>query len=88
MVDNLEIAGIDVIYGGSGEGEALGAEFKISLNAYLTELVASPIRTLADAIAFNNKHSDLVSTFRRGCEHLLAVLQRSALENVTNELIG
>ncbi|CBI37907.3 unnamed protein product, partial [Vitis vinifera] len=35
------------------------AEFKISLNAYLKELVASPVRTLADVIAFNNKFSHL-----------------------------
>nr|CAN80905.1 hypothetical protein VITISV_016634 [Vitis vinifera] len=59
LVDHLEIANIDVIYGSSGEGAALEAEFKISLNAYLKELVASPVRTLADVIAFNNKFSHL-----------------------------
>ncbi|RVW38602.1 putative amidase C869.01 [Vitis vinifera] len=47
------------IYGSSGEYAALEAEFKISLNAYLKELVASPVRTLADVIAFNNKFSHL-----------------------------
>ncbi|RVW38603.1 putative amidase C869.01 [Vitis vinifera] len=66
LVDHLEIANIDVIYGSSGEYAALEAEFKTSLNAYLKELVASPVRTLADVIAFNNKFSNLVSTFRRG----------------------
>ncbi|KAJ4826112.1 hypothetical protein Tsubulata_010965 [Turnera subulata] len=40
---------------GSGEGAALVAEFKISLNRYLKDLVASPVRSLADIIAFNQK---------------------------------
>ncbi|KAF5961924.1 hypothetical protein HYC85_003133 [Camellia sinensis] len=35
------------------------AEFKLSLNAYLKELLAYPVRSLADAIAFNKKFSDL-----------------------------
>lgn len=59
MVDHLEIANIDVIFGSSREEATLEAEFKISLNAYLKELVASPVRTLADVIAFNNKFSHL-----------------------------
>jgi amidase len=63
LIDNLEIANIDVILNAalSGEATALLAEFKLSLNAYLKELVASPVRTLADVIAFNQKFSDLVS---------------------------
>ncbi|GAV80539.1 Amidase domain-containing protein [Cephalotus follicularis] len=43
----------------SDEGAALKAEFKIALNAYLRDLVASPVRSLADAIAFNLKFSKL-----------------------------
>ncbi|CAI9769826.1 unnamed protein product [Fraxinus pennsylvanica] len=35
------------------------AEFKISLNAYLKELVASPVQSLAEVIAFNKKFFDL-----------------------------
>lgn len=62
MVDNLEIPHLTEIYSDtSGEDIALSVEFKISLNAYLKELVASPVRSLADAIAFNNKHKKLVS---------------------------
>ena len=83
MVDHLEIANIDVIYGSSGEGAALEAEFKISLNAYLKELVASPVRTLADVIAFNNKFSHLVSTFTRGFNYLLAVLDSARIVKTT-----
>ena len=48
-------------YKASGEETALLAEFKISLNAYLRELVSSPVRTMADVIAFNNKNPELVS---------------------------
>nr|XP_023912004.1 probable amidase At4g34880 isoform X2 [Quercus suber] len=43
----------------SDEGTALAAEFKIYINAYLKELVASPVRSLADLIAFNKKNSKL-----------------------------
>jgi amidase len=32
------------------------AEFKLSLNAYLSDLLRSPVRSLADVIAFNNAH--------------------------------
>ena len=83
MVDHLEIANIDVIYGSSGEYAALEAEFKTSLNAYLKELVASPVRTLADVIAFNNKFSHLVSTFRRGFHYLLVVLDSARIVKTT-----
>lgn len=62
MVDNLQIANIDVILNVTLSGEAVAtlAEFKLSLNAYLQELVASPVRSLADIIAFNLKFPDLV----------------------------
>lgn len=61
MVDNVEIENIDEVYNGPSEGIALAFEFKYSLNAYLKDLVASPVRSLADVIAFNNKHPKLVS---------------------------
>ncbi|TKW34723.1 hypothetical protein SEVIR_2G324500v4 [Setaria viridis] len=32
------------------------AEFKLSLNAYLSDLLHSPVRSLSDVIAFNNAH--------------------------------
>ncbi|PPD94913.1 hypothetical protein GOBAR_DD08061 [Gossypium barbadense] len=62
VVDNLQIANIDVILNvtASGEAVAIVAEFKLSLNAYLKELVASSVRSLADIIAFNLKFPDLV----------------------------
>ncbi|XP_022897727.1 putative amidase C869.01 [Olea europaea var. sylvestris] len=61
VVDYLEIANISTILTStlSGETTAALAEFRISLNAYLKELVASPVRSLAEVIAFNKKFSDL-----------------------------
>jgi amidase len=63
LVDNLKIANLHEYYTSSSENTAMLAEFKISLNAYLSELVASPIRSLADAIAFNKKNAKLVSLY-------------------------
>ena len=45
----------------SNEDIALAAEFKRYINAYLKELVVSPVRSLADLIALNKKNSKLVS---------------------------
>lgn len=42
----------------SGEEIALLAEFKMSLNAYLKELVKSPVRSLADVIAYNEEFAE------------------------------
>ncbi|KAB1207598.1 hypothetical protein CJ030_MR7G022900 [Morella rubra] len=66
LVDNVEIANIEVILNQTSEITALLIEFKPSLNRYLKELVSSPVRTLADVIAFNNKFSDLEKTKEYG----------------------
>ncbi|KAK9941641.1 hypothetical protein M0R45_007343 [Rubus argutus] len=73
LVDNLEIPHLTEIYSdASGEDIALSVEFKISLNAYLKELVASPVRSLADVIAFNNKHKKLEKVKEYGQDIFLA----------------
>ncbi|KAJ0711782.1 putative amidase signature domain-containing protein [Helianthus annuus] len=60
LIENLEIINFNhIISMFNGENIALSAEFKLSLNAYLKKLVASPVRSLADVIAFNKKHADL-----------------------------
>ncbi|GMN48690.1 hypothetical protein TIFTF001_017851 [Ficus carica] len=61
LIDNLEIANIDVILNFTLSGEAVAslAEFKLALNDYLKDLVVSPVRSLAEIIAFNEKFSDL-----------------------------
>lgn len=62
MIDNIEIANVNTILdaNSSGESTLVLAEFKIAINAYLQGLIRSPVRSLADLIAFNNKYSDLV----------------------------
>ncbi|KAI3698831.1 hypothetical protein L2E82_42687 [Cichorium intybus] len=60
LIDNLEVTNYnDIIPMFIGEYIALFAEFKISLNAYLKELVASPVRSLTEVIAFNKKYSNV-----------------------------
>ncbi|XP_039684394.1 probable amidase At4g34880 isoform X2 [Medicago truncatula] len=59
LVDNLKIDNIDEIISGQSEQIALKFEFKLSVNAYLKDLVASPVKSLADVIAFNKKHPKL-----------------------------
>jgi len=65
LVDNLTIDNIDEIISGQSEEIALKSEFKLSVNAYLKDLVASPVKSLADVIAFNKKHPKLVSIYMR-----------------------
>ncbi|KAF7849633.1 hypothetical protein BT93_L0454 [Corymbia citriodora subsp. variegata] len=60
LVDHLELANIKEIYtNASGEDVAISAEFKLALNAYLRDLEVSPVRSLADVIAFNDKHKQV-----------------------------
>lgn len=63
VVDNLGIENSAIILDPFQIGEtiALLAEFKLSINDYLQELVYSPVRSLAEIIEFNIKHPDLVS---------------------------
>lgn len=63
MIENIEIANLDVIQNAtvSGELAALAAEFKIALNGYLSDLSYSSVHSLAEIIAFNNAHPDEVS---------------------------
>ncbi|CAL5033423.1 unnamed protein product [Urochloa decumbens] len=60
VIENLDIANLDVIQNAtvSGELAVLAAEFKIVLNAYLSDLSSSPVRSLAEIIAFNDAHPD------------------------------
>ncbi|KAI3698833.1 hypothetical protein L2E82_42689 [Cichorium intybus] len=60
LIDNLEVTNYDDIQPMfSDEDIASSAEFKIALNAYLKELVTSPVRSLADVIAFNEKFANV-----------------------------
>lgn len=65
LVDKLSILHIEEIMDSNNSGEALVmmVEFKSSINAYLKELITSPVRSLADIIAFNERNSELVRNF-------------------------
>ncbi|CAI0445375.1 unnamed protein product [Linum tenue] len=92
VFDKLEISNIETISNAtrSGEAVALLAEFKVSVNAYLKQLVVSPVRTLADVIAFNQKFSDSEMNDELGQEIFLAAegtngigsLEKAAMANL------
>ncbi|KAI3515265.1 hypothetical protein L1887_14085 [Cichorium endivia] len=92
LIDNLEIKGLATVFNATASGEAAVAiaEFKIAINAYLKSLITSPVRSLADIIAFNNKYSDLEKVKNFGQEIFLAAeatngigdLEKAALANM------
>ncbi|XP_041010133.1 probable amidase At4g34880 isoform X2 [Juglans microcarpa x Juglans regia] len=65
VVDNLKIENVDIILNPkrSGELTAMLAEFKVSLNDYLKELISSPVRSLSDIIAFNKNNPELTEEY-------------------------
>ncbi|KAI5592367.1 hypothetical protein BDE02_04G146200 [Populus trichocarpa] len=81
IVDNLQIDNIDVILDPyrSGEVIVMLAEFKLTIKQYLEELIKSPVRSLADIIAFNNNNPDLESMSKYGQELLLAAEMTNGL---------
>lgn len=82
-MDNLEIANINTIMNAtlSGEAAAILAEFKIALNAYLKDLVASPVRSLADVIAFNQRYSNVVYIHHKSFLYTTLIL-KCGMKNV------
>ncbi|KAH7518462.1 hypothetical protein FEM48_Zijuj09G0174100 [Ziziphus jujuba var. spinosa] len=74
ILDNLEIANTDIILDPfqSGEAITLLAEFKVNINEYLKELSKSPVRSLADIIAFNSDNSVLEKLEEYGQDQFIA----------------
>ncbi len=58
IIDPADIPTAEQMSSSKSEHTVLLFEFKTDLNEYLAELVSSPVRTLADIIAFNNEHAD------------------------------
>ncbi|TXG64815.1 hypothetical protein EZV62_011809 [Acer yangbiense] len=91
IVDNLEISNVDVISNPSKNGEltAMLAGFKTSVNYYLKDLVSSPVRSLADIIAFNQKNSVLRRQVglerKRKAVELMEKLSRDGIEKLMTE---
>ena len=69
LIENINIANLGVILDvlNNGEQIALSTEFKLSLDAYLSDLSYSPVHSLADVIAFNNAHPIEVRSFENFC---------------------
>jgi amidase len=59
VVDPADIPTIDEINQGASELTVLFYDFRRDLNAYLATRVGVPIKTLADAIAFNEAHANI-----------------------------
>lgn len=60
MIKDVDIGNWDDDLIGTLDGTAMYAEFKLSLDAYLSDLLYSRVRSLAEVIAFNNAHPILV----------------------------
>src|SRR5215467_6404122 len=58
IIDPADIPTAEQISSSKSEDSVLLYEFKVDLNAYLAELLESPVRSLADIIAFNNDHAE------------------------------
>ncbi len=58
IIDPADIPTAQEMASSQDELTVLLSEFKADLNAYLAQLTSSPVRTLADVIAFNDAHAD------------------------------
>lgn len=57
IIDPADIPTAKQMSSSDSELTVLLFEFKVNLNSYLAELSSTPVRTLADVIAFNNAHA-------------------------------
>ncbi|XP_061336978.1 probable amidase At4g34880 [Gastrolobium bilobum] len=87
LIDNLEIDNIDEILSGTSESIALEFEVKLSLNAYLKDLVASPVRSLADVIDFNKNHSKLEKLVEYGQDLLLQAQKTNGIGETQSQAL-
>nr|GMD07047.1 putative amidase C869.01 [Ipomoea batatas] len=93
LVDNLKIPNFELLVHSviAAQDIALKAEFKIDVNAYLGNLVESPVRSLEDVIAYNEKNADAEMIEKYGQNILVEAeetrgigrLEREALVNIT-----
>ncbi|XP_057752123.1 probable amidase At4g34880 isoform X2 [Arachis stenosperma] len=84
LVDNLKMDNINELSYDQSESIAMDIEFKLALNAYLKDLVASPVRSLADVIAFNKKHSKLEKIDEYGQDLMLEAQKTSGIGKQLN----
>ena len=79
IVDPIDLAASGALR--RAETEVLFYEFKAGLNAYLQNLRSPPIRSLADLIAFNERHADEELAYF-GQERLIAAQSRGPLSSM------
>ena len=79
IVDPIDLAASGALR--RAETEVLFYEFKAGLNAYLQNLRNPPIRSLADLIAFNERHADEELAYF-GQERLMAAQSRGPLSSM------
>lgn len=79
IVDPADIPTAKQMRTSDAEMTVLLHEFKAGLNAYLAELLESPVRTLEEIIAFNNAHAEQELTYF-GQDILLKAQETASLE--------
>ncbi|CAL5399714.1 unnamed protein product [Camellia sinensis] len=90
LVQGLDIPNFDAIinFVFNDQHIMLRAEFKLSLNAYLKELLTSPVRSLADAIAFNKKFSVLEKIDEYGQDLFLKAQKTNGMGELEKKALG
>ncbi|KAL3515017.1 hypothetical protein ACH5RR_021919 [Cinchona calisaya] len=89
LVDIVDTADFDIIVSSMNNDQykAMNVEFKIALNAYLEQLVTSPVRSLAEAIVFNEKHSKLEKIEEYGQDIFEAAEKTNGIGRMERELL-
>jgi len=80
IIDHTDIPTAQQMSSSQSELHVLLYELKADLNAYLGELTTSPVRSLADIIAFNNIHADQEQPYF-GQEIFLQAQETTGLDN-------
>jgi len=80
IIDPADIPTARQISSSESETTVLLFEFKLDLDAYLAELLESPVRSLTDVIAFNNAHAEEELKYF-GQERLLQAQDTTSLDD-------
>jgi len=80
IIDPADIPTARQISSSESEDTVFLFEFKLDLNAYLAELLESPVRSLADIITFNNAHAEEELKYF-GQERLLQAQDTTSLDD-------
>ncbi|CAM8907142.1 unnamed protein product [Rhodiola kirilowii] len=89
VVDHLEIQNVNVILDPykSGEAISLVSEFKPLFYKYLKDLISSPVRSLADIIAFNTNNQVLEKLEEYGQDTFLAAEMMNVSETEVSQAV-